>query len=69
MTELERPERGPMPTQPNRGPDARPMSVKPSKTANKFAGTDSAPSKQQSESTRRQSLKKQRTLLKNTQRG
>jgi len=64
MTEPKRPERGPMLTQPNRGPEPRLMSTQPSKPAKKPARSVSAPSKQQLESTRLQSLKKQRTFPK-----
>jgi hypothetical protein len=67
MTELKRPERGPMPTQPNRGPEPRPMSMKPSKRVKKPARSVSAPSKQQFEATRLQSLKKQRTFRNDTE--
>jgi hypothetical protein len=51
-------------TQPNRGPESRLMSTQPSKPAKKPARSVSAPSKQQLESTRLQSLKKQRTFPK-----
>ena len=38
MTEPKRPERGPMLTQPNRGPEPRLMSMQPSKPAKKPLG-------------------------------